>query len=88
MLEITRYFSEQLQNPVAVDRLAVELIDATENVPTIPYANSIYQLILPLKHEYRKILARNFLMLYWVDEEKNWRQSLVWSMLNRIMVGY
>ena len=70
MLEITRYFSEQLQNPAAVDRLAVEWIDVTQNVRTFPYATSIYQPIRPLKYEYRKIKVRNYLMFYWVDEEE------------------
>ena len=70
MLEITRYFSVQLQNPAAVVRLAVDLIDAAEDVPTIPYANSIYQPIRPLKYECRKIKVRNYLMFYWVDEEE------------------
>ena len=28
------------------------------------------ELIRPLKHEYRKILVQNYLMFYWVDEEK------------------
>ena len=68
MLEIVRYISRELQNPDAADRLAVELIDAVEGV--LPYATPTYQPIRPLKHEYRKILVQNYLMFYWVDEEK------------------
>jgi len=70
MLEIVRYISGELQNPDAADRLAVELVDAAENVLTFPYANPAYRPIRPLKHEYRKILVQNYLILYWVDEEK------------------
>ena len=66
MLEIVRYISGELQNPDAADRLAVELVDAAESVLTFPYATPIR----PLKHEYRKILIQNYLMFYWVDEEK------------------
>ena len=61
MVEIVRYISGELQNPAAADRLAMELVNAAESVLTFPY---------PLKCEYRKILVQNFLMFYWVDEEK------------------
>ena len=70
MLEIVRYISGELQNPDAADRLAVELVDAAESVLTFPYTTSACQTIRPLKHEYRKILVQNYLMFYWVDEEK------------------
>ena len=70
MLEIVRYISRELQNPDAADRLAVELVDAAQSVLTFPYATPAYQPIRPLKHEYRKILVQNYLMFYWVDEEK------------------
>ena len=48
----------------------MELADAAESVLTFPYATPAYQPIRPLKHEYRKILVQNYLMFYWVDEEK------------------
>ena len=70
MIEIVRYISEELKNPIAADRLAVELVGAAESVLTFPYALPVYQPIRSLKHEYRKILVRNFLIFYWVDEEK------------------
>ena len=70
LIEIVRYISEELKNPIAADRLAVELVGAAESVLTFPYALPVYQPIRSLKHEYRKILVRNFLIFYWVDEEK------------------
>jgi len=70
MIEIVRYISDELRNPTAADRLAVELVNAAESVLTFPYALPVYQPIRSLKHEYRKILVQNFLMFYWVDEEK------------------
>ena len=48
----------------------MELIDAVEGVLHFPYATPAYPAIRPLKHEYRKILVQNYLMFYWVDEEK------------------
>lgn len=72
MLEIVRYISGELQNPDAADCLAMELVDAAKSKLTFLYATPACQLICPLKHEYRNILVQNYLMLYWVDEEKNW----------------
>lgn len=70
MLDIVKYISMELQNPDAANHLAVEMVDAAESLVTFPYTTPAYQPIRPLKHEYRKILVRNFLMFYWVDEEK------------------
>lgn len=70
MLEIVRYISIELQNPNAADRLAMNLIEAAEGVCAFPYAAPAYQPIRPLKHEYRKLVVQNYLMLYWVDEGK------------------
>ena len=65
-----RYISREIQNPDASERLAVKLADTAESVLTFPYATPAYQPIRPLKHEYRNILVQNYLMFYWVDEEK------------------
>ena len=67
LIDIIRYISQELKNPDAANNLAVKLVEATEKVTAFPYANPSYQ---PLKHEYRKILVQNYLILYWVDEEK------------------
>ena len=65
MVEIVRYISGKLQKPDAADCLVMELVNVAERVITFPY-----QPIRLLKREYRKILVQNFLMFYWVDEEK------------------
>lgn len=70
MVEIVRYISIELGNPAAADRLAAELIEAGERIPKFPYANPAYTPIRPLKREYRKLLAENYFMFYWVDEDK------------------
>lgn len=70
MLEIARYISGELQNPDAADCLAMELVDAAKSELTFPYATPACQPIRPLKHEYRIILVQNYLMFYWVYEEK------------------
>lgn len=70
MVDIVRYISRELNNPIAADQLAVELIEAGDSIPALPYANPAYIPIRPLKHEYRKLLVRNYIMFYWLDEEK------------------
>lgn len=70
MIGIVRYISKELKNPAAADRLAMELIEAGDGILAFPYAHPAYIPIRPLKHEYRKLLVQNYLMFYWVDEEK------------------
>ena len=70
MVDAVRYISETLQNPTAAERLAEELIEAGDSILTFPYANPVHMPIRPLKREYRKLRVRNYLMFYWVDEER------------------
>lgn len=68
MIDIVRYISVELGNPAAANQLAKELIEAGDGIPRFPYANPSYIPIRPLKHEYRKLLVRSYIMFYWVDE--------------------
>lgn len=70
MMDIVRYISRELCNPKAAERLAIELIKAGDGIPGFPYANPAYTPIRPLKHEYRKRLVQNYIMFYWIDEDK------------------
>lgn len=69
MVDIVRYISRVLGNPIAAERLAETLIEAWERIAVFPYTNPAHRPIRPLKREYRKLLVQNYLMLYWVDEE-------------------
>ena len=68
MIEIVKYVSRELNNPIAANQLAVELVEAGDSLSKFPYANPAYVPIRPLKHEYRKLLVQNYLMFYWVNE--------------------
>lgn len=68
MVDIVRYVSQELRNPQAAERLATDLVDAGESISSFPYVNSAYIPIRPLKHEYRKLLVKSYIMFYWVDE--------------------
>ena len=70
MVDIVQYISRELCNPVAANRLAIELIKAGDSIPEFPYANPAYIPIRPLKHEYRKLSLQNYIMFYWVDESE------------------
>ena len=68
MTDIVRYISHELLNPTAANALADEMIEATERLCDFPHINTIHQTIRPLKHEYRKLFVKNYIMFYWVDE--------------------
>lgn len=70
MVEAVRYISEKLGNTSAANQLAEKLIKAGESILDFPYANPVHIPNRPLNYEYRKVLIRNYLMLYRVDERK------------------
>lgn len=70
MVEIVGYIGNALKNPIAADNLSNDFVNATERLSKFPYSNPVYVPLRPLNHEYRKLLAKNYIMFYWVDEEK------------------
>ena len=69
MVDIVRYISNELHNPSAAGALADEMIESAERLCDFPYINTIHQTIEPLRYEYRKLLVKNYIMFYWVDEK-------------------
>lgn len=70
MVEIVGYIGNTLKNPIAAGNLSSEFVNAAEILSEVPYSNPVYVPLRPLKHEYRKLLVKSYLMFYWVDEEK------------------
>ena len=70
MVEIVQYISHNLQNPIAAEKLATEMIEAVDGLSNFPYRNRIYMPIRPLKREYRKLLVQNYILFYYVEEEQ------------------
>lgn len=68
MVDIARYISKELKNPIAADNMANEFVKSAEAWIDFPYSNPAYYPIRPLKKEYRKLLVKNFIMFYYVDE--------------------
>lgn len=69
MLEIIKYISGELKNKQAAENLAEEFI-AAESLRQFPYSHQVYSPLKPLKTEYRKIIIKNYLMFYTVDEKE------------------
>ncbi len=69
MLEIVKYISAELKNPVAASKLAEEFIASAENICIFPYSNNVYTPIKSLEKEYRRIIVKNYMMFYTVDEK-------------------
>ena len=70
MVEIVRYISQELLNPIAAEDLAEDFVKTADSLSAFPYAHEAYIPIRPLKHEYRKVSVKNYLMFFWVEEEK------------------
>ncbi len=69
LIQIVSYISHQLQNPRAAEALASQIINAIDHLSVFPYANPVYTPIRPLNHEHRKLIVKNYIVLYWVDEK-------------------
>lgn len=70
MVDIAKYIGVKLENPEAAERLAKKMIEAAEKLTDMPYKCPVYIPVKPLRHEYRKLIVQNYIMFYWVDEDK------------------
>lgn len=70
LIDIAKYVSETLENPHAAESLAEEIVRKVESLQEMPYRSPVLIPIKPLKHEYRKLIVKNYLVLYWVNEER------------------
>jgi len=70
LTDIARYICHELFNPTAAEKLTDEMVDAADRLTDFPYINAIHQSIKPLKKEYRKLIVKNYIMFYWIDENE------------------
>lgn len=75
LTEIADYIGVKLNNPEAADRLSETIVSTIEKLTEMPYRYPIDSpaasfTVNPLKMEYRKMVVRNYLVFYWVNEEK------------------
>ena len=69
MINTVSYISIDLANPEAASKLADVFSKKINSLARHPYINPAYQPIRPLKHEYRKLTVKNYIVFYWVDEK-------------------
>lgn len=69
IVEIVSYIAFDLSEPQAADKLAEDLLYAGNAVKDFPYSRPVYFPVKPLEHEYRRILVKNYVLFYWIDEE-------------------
>ncbi len=69
LVEISDYISTKLCNPRAAQNLYEEIIFEIETLSLFPYSAPILILENHLKRKYRKLIVRNYLVFYWVDED-------------------
>ena len=70
LTEIARYISHELCNPSAAEKLSNKMIKAADSLIDFPYSNSVHVTAKPLKQEYRKLIVRNYIMFYWIEEKE------------------
>ena len=70
MVDIAKYISQKLSNPIAAERLTNEMIESANKLTEFPYINPVYHSIRSLKKEYRKLIVKNYIMFYYVDESR------------------
>ena len=68
MVEIVRYISQELCNTSAAEKLANDMIEAAESLVVFPYSKAVHFTQKPLKHEYRRLVVKNYAMFYWINE--------------------
>ncbi len=70
LTEIALYIKDELKNPSAAYNTVEKIVEAAQKLETFPYSNSVFKPIRPLKKEYRKILIKNYMLFYTVDEQQ------------------
>ena len=68
--EIARYITDVLSNPTAAAKLVSDMVNAANGLIDLPYINSVYLPYHPLKREYRKLVVKNYIMFYYINEKK------------------
>ena len=70
MVDIVVYITSELKNPKAAFKLSDLFVSKADGLMEFPYRHGIYLTLKPLKHEYRRIVVKNYNLFYWVEEKK------------------
>lgn len=67
--QITNYILYNLKNKTAALNFVEYFIKITNNLIFFPYGNPIYTVNKTLKHEYRTIRVKNYIIFYTIEEK-------------------
>ncbi|MBQ9348345.1 MAG: type II toxin-antitoxin system RelE/ParE family toxin [Oscillibacter sp.] len=81
--DILRFYAVERNNPIFANRLADEIQEAVERLREYPYANPVLLSRLRIKHEYRKLLVRDYLIFYRISEPR--KTVIIYRVLNARM---
>ena len=70
IVDIAIYISHELSNPTASEKMISKIIKAIDKLKGSPYLSRVHYPIRPLKYEYRRLIVQNYLVFYYVNEEK------------------
>lgn len=67
ILDIVKYIRYELADPEAAIKFTERIIEKEKQLSLFPYSSPAYIPIKHLKYEYRKLIAGNYLLFYWVN---------------------
>lgn len=69
IIKTITYIKEIIGNVKAANSLIDEFDKAIKSLELEPYVNPLYLSIKSLKQEYRKLIIKNYILFYWIDEK-------------------
>ena len=79
---IFHYIVDNLEAPLAAQKLRDKINDAINNLTRFPYAHPLYRTQKPLKKKYRKITVNNFYVFYVVEKNTIEIHRVIYSKRN------
>ena len=70
MTEIRNYIAEELHAPQAAYHLILEMKNKVASLGSMPKRNQLVDIKKWKEQGIRKIVVKNFMMYYWIDEEQ------------------
>jgi plasmid stabilization system protein ParE len=66
---ILEFIVQEYEMPMAAARLESDFNKGFRKIKRQPYICPVVQFNNPKKHEYRKLIVRDYIALYWIDED-------------------
>lgn len=70
ILRVASYISNELYNPNAATKLIKNMRKLANGLKEMPRRHPVYEAYAPLKQEFRKIVVGNYVMFYFINDNK------------------